>query len=365
MPGKKTASLLLALLLLVLLVIWLASGDSLSSQTQAPEPETSAASEPSAEHFRVETRWMDAQPFTPVEVLQGQLFPFQQLELRAETSGRVTAFKAAEGQQVQQGAELLQLALESRPAQIRRLQAERASRAAELNAAERLRDSNLLSESDLLRLKSSLLQIEADLEAAQLDLAHTRPKAPFSGLLEQRHVELGESVQPGQLLFTLLNINQLKAVAQVPQQRIHALEKGQQVTLQLLDGSELQGQISLIGSLANSGTRTYRVEALLDNPQQLRVAGASATLQIQLNPTNAHYLSLALLSLDNQGRPGVKHVNDQQQVVFSPVQLLSSDNQGAWVSGLPARAQVITLGGGFVSSGDQVTPVVQQQSGAE
>lgn len=364
MPGKKTASLLLALLLLVLLIIWLASGDSFSSQTQAPEPE-SPPSESATSSMRVETRWMDAQPFTPIEVLQGQLFPFQQLELRAETGGRVTAFKASEGQQVQQGSELLQLAVDARPAQVKRLQAERASRAAELKAAERLRESNLLSETDLLRLQSNLLQIEAELETTQLDLAHTRPKAPFSGLLEQRHVELGESVQSGQTLFTLLNINQLKAVAQVPQQRIQALQKGQQVTLQLLDGKELQGKISLIGSMADASTRTFRVEALLDNPEQLRLAGASATLQIQLSPTTAHYLSLALLSLDAQGRPGVKHVNEQQQVIFSPIQLLTSDNQGAWITGLPPRAQVITLGGGFVNAGDKVTPVVQNQPGAE
>lgn len=364
MLGKKTASLLLALLLLVLLIIWLASGDSFSSQTQAPIPE-SPPPEAAASAMRVETRWMEAQPFTPVEILQGQIFPFQKLELRAETSGRVTAFKTLEGQQVQQGTELLQLALESRPAQIKRLEAEYASRAAELKAAERLRGSNLLPETDLLRLQSSLLQIAAELETARLDLAHTRPKAPFTGLLEQRHVELGESVQPGQLLFTLLNIHQLKAVAQVPQQRIHTLEKGQPVTLQLLDGTQLQGQISLIGSMADASTRTFRVEALLDNPEQRRLAGASATLKIQLNPTKAHYLSLAMLSLDDQGRPGVKHVDDQQRVVFSPVRLLTSDNQGAWIAGLPPRAQVITLGGGFVSAGDPVTPVVQQPAGAE
>jgi membrane fusion protein, multidrug efflux system len=50
----------------------------------------------------------------------------------------------------------------------------------------------------------------------------------------------------------------------------------------------------------------------------------------------------------------VKWVNDDQRVEFSQVQLVSVDNQGAWVSGLPARVALITLGQGFVERGQQV-----------
>lgn len=90
------------------------------------------------------------------------------------------------------------------------------------------------------------------------------------------------------------------------------------------------------------------------NPQGLRLAGASATLHIRTGEVPAHRLSPALLSLDAAGRQGVKWVDEQQRVVFSPVELLSVDSQGAWVSGLPQRLALITLGQGFVEPGQQV-----------
>ncbi|GLR63329.1 efflux RND transporter periplasmic adaptor subunit [Marinospirillum insulare] len=359
MPAKKALSSLLALALFLLLIIWLASGDFLASKSNAPE--TNPASK-KTELMQVETQWLQAKEFTPIETLQGQLLPLQQVDLLAETSGRVVQLLAKEGQRVKQGTQLLQLAEDSRPAKLARLKAEQASRAAELNAAKRLKGSNLVSENELLRLKSNLLQIEADLKAAELDLANTLPQAPFSGLLEKRHVELGEWVQTGKALFTLLNINQLKAVAQLPQQKVARIQEGQQVSLELLDGRKLLGEISLIGSLADHSTRTFQLEALVDNPKQLRLAGASVTLNIHRASIYAHHLSLASLSLDKQGRLGVKHVNQQQEVVFTPVELLSSDTNGAWLGGLPEKIQLITLGGGFVDAGTSVIPVLQESN---
>ncbi|SFX18555.1 efflux RND transporter periplasmic adaptor subunit [Marinospirillum alkaliphilum] len=354
--SRKTLSAILAAVLLLLLILWLWSGESRSSQVQAPAP---SASPDTSTPFRVETRWLEAEPFQPVLTLQGQLQPSQQVEVRAETGGRVQSLLTREGQQIQQGTTLLQLAEDTRPVRLQQLQAERDTRAAELRAAERLRDANLLSETDRMRLISSLKQIETDIAVTELDLAHTRPIAPFDGLLEQRHVELGEFIQPGQPLFTLIQINPLKAVAHVPQQRVKGVVPGQQVTLELLDGRQFQGRVSHLGSLADPATRTFRLEATFDNPEQQRLAGASASLHIRQAATTAHFISLALLSLDERGQPGIKHVDEHHRVVFSPVQLLSSNTQGAWVAGLPPRVQLITLGGGFVAAGETVTPVLQ------
>ncbi|HKM15832.1 MAG TPA: efflux RND transporter periplasmic adaptor subunit [Marinospirillum sp.] len=362
MSVKKFLSPLLALALLLVLIIWLASGDFLSSKTTAPSAIQQISSQPitAQKAMRVETQWIEAKLFHPVETLQGQLKPWQQVDILAETSGRVIQLFAQEGQHLTQGAELLQLAKDNRPAQLAQFKAEYASRAADLKAAQRLKNANLVSDNELLRLKSSLLQTEVDLQAIQLELANTRPKAPFAGLLEKRHVELGEFVQTGNPLFTLLNINRLKAVAQISQQKIANIKENQPVKLTLLDGRELTGKVALISSLADMATRTFKLEVVIENPQQLRLAGASATLFIQRPSIAAHYLSLARLSLNQQGRMGIKHVNEQQQVVFSPVELLSSDINGAWLGGLPKKIQLITLGAGFVESGDTVLPVLKQ-----
>ncbi|MGO1503273.1 MAG: efflux RND transporter periplasmic adaptor subunit, partial [Marinobacter sp.] len=71
----------------------------------------------------------------------------------------------------------------------------------------------------------------------------------------------------------------------------------------------------------------------------------------------ATFISPAYLSLGDDGRPGVKYVDEQNQVVFRTVTLLSVSTEGTWVTGLPDEIRLITRGSGFVSEGDQVKPV--------
>lgn len=355
MPTKKTRSLILSAAFLLALIIWMVSGDFLSSRSEAPEQPASTASQP----FRVETLWLEAQPFQPQLRFQGQLHPAQQVEIRAETSGRVERLLVKEGQRVSQGQPLVQLAEDTRPAQLAQLRAELVARQAEVDAAQRLQTANHLARTEFLRLQSSLLQIQADLKAAELDLEFTRPRAPFAAYVNRQQLEPGDAIQQGQTLLQLVETRRLKAEAWVPQQQVQQLQEGQPVTVTLLDGQQLQGKVSVIAHQADPQTRSFRIQALLDNPDLLRLAGASATLEVELPSLPAHYFSAALLSLNDEGRLGVKTVNEQQRVAWLPVRLLSSDAQGVWVAGLPASCQVITLGGGYVKEGEEVTPVVR------
>ena len=95
----------------------------------------------------------------------------------------------------------------------------------------------------------------------------------------------------------------------------------------------------------------------MNNPAGFRVAGGSATIRVLLPEQPAMFLSPAYLSLGDDGRLGVRHVGVGDEVRFTPVTLLSVTTEGAWVTGLPDEVRLITLGGGFVSPGQQVTPV--------
>ena len=71
----------------------------------------------------------------------------------------------------------------------------------------------------------------------------------------------------------------------------------------------------------------------------------------------AHFISSAVLTLDAQGRVGVKSVDDANRVDFHPVSLVKTRADGVWVSGLPERIRVIDQGQGFVAEGEAVEPV--------
>jgi multidrug efflux system membrane fusion protein len=290
-------------------------------------------------------------------VLQGQLEAWRTVELRAQVSGTVERLDQQKGSAVSAGQVLLSLSPESRPAQLAREQAEVRQREAAATAARRLRSNKLISANDLLKVETELAEANVKLSSAQLAMANTQVRAPFAGVLDGRMVELGDFVQPGQPLLTVVDISRLKVSAQVPQQQVAKLQVGQPVRVELLDGALLQGKVHFIAAAAEAGSRSFRVEVSVDNPQQLRLAGASATLRINTGEVLGHALSPALISLDKAGRMGVKWVNAEQQVVFTPVQLLSVNSEQAWVSGLPVRVALITLGQGFVEPGETVLSI--------
>jgi membrane fusion protein, multidrug efflux system len=341
---------LLAIVIALLLLLWLLSGDLFRAQDRA------AADQPVAENglAKVEIHWLEAEPMQRQHVVQGQVEPWRRVELRAQVNAQVLRLDRDKGDRVEQGELLLSLSPDDRPAQVARGEAEVRQRQSEVKAAQRLRERSLVSANELLRLQSELAKASAELDSARLQLRNTKISAPFAGVYDQRQIELGGAVQPGQSLLTLVDISQLRVSAQVAQQQVTQLRLGQAVRVELLDGRELTGELHFIAAAADPGSRSFRIEVRVANPELQRLAGASATLHIDTGETLAHRLSPALLSLDEAGRHGVKWVNAAQRVEFTAVELLSVDNQGAWVSGLPQRVALITLGQGFVEPGQAV-----------
>jgi multidrug efflux system membrane fusion protein len=341
---------LIAIVLSLLLALWLTSGDWLRSREQVDADLPMASTALS----QVQIQWLDAQSMQRQQVVQGQVEAWRRVVLRAQISASVVKLNQDKGSRVAAGETLLSLSADSRPAEVARDEAKVRQHEAAFKAAQRLSKSKMLSSNELLKVQSELAKARAELDSSRLALSHTRITAPFAGVYDERQVELGDYLQTGQNLLTLVEIERLKVTAQIAQQDVAQLQLGQRVRVQLIDGSQLKGVLHFIAAAAEPGTRSFRVEVRIDNPQHLRLAGASATLHIQTGETLAHSISPALLSLDSNGRPGVKWLDEQQIVQFSPVELISVGNQQAWVSGLPPRVALITLGQGFVRAGEKV-----------
>jgi len=343
----------LAVLLTLGLVIWMASGNVRQTRDAMEDPFEARSDQPA----RVEVGMREATPYQPEVVVQGQLKPWRSVTLTARVAATVEALPPALGDSVSQGDTLIRLSAESRREQLEQARSELERAEADLSGASRLRGENLASQSEYLARKADVAAARAQVRAARLAIEDTSPPAPFNGVLNRRPVELGDEVQPGDPLVELVQTDRLKATGRVPQQQAGRLERGQPVRVVLLDGRQLRGTLTFIASAAHPETRSFRIEAQLDNPERLRVAGSTATLRIGLDEVLATRLSPAHLNLDEQGKLGVKHVDRNNQVRFSRVQLLSTDNDGAWVAGLPLRVQLITRGAGFVGTGENVVPV--------
>ncbi|MBW7472558.1 efflux RND transporter periplasmic adaptor subunit [Marinobacter sp. F4218] len=353
MSKGKWGSLGLSLLVIIALAVWLATGDIKMASEAAPEKQEIGEQELTS----VQVESLIARLHEPGLLLQGQLEPWHAVMISARVAGTVEKIEVDLGQHVKSGDTLVTLSDDGRRAVVDRWRARVRSLEADLAAARKLRSNNLASQSEMLNLESELAAANAELAAARLDVAHLTPKAPFDGIINARDVEQGGLVQVGSPMFELVRIDRLKATGQIPQQSAGKVSPGQRVRVDLLNGKKLDGIVTFVASAANPETRSFAVEIAVENPDLRRVAGGSASFRIALPEVKAMFISPAYLSLGDDGRPGVKYVNEDNRVVFSTVELLSVATNGAWVTGLPDEIRLITRGGGFVSVGEQVRPV--------
>ncbi|PCM43558.1 efflux RND transporter periplasmic adaptor subunit [Marinobacter sp. ANT_B65] len=353
MSRVKWSSLGLSIVVVIALVIWMATGDIRVASTKAPEQQEVAQQK----RTRVQVTTLNAQLYEPGLLLQGQIEPWNAVTVSARIAGTVETIEAELGDSVKAGDVLLTLSEDGRSAEVARWQAQARKLEADLSAARRLRASNLTSQSEILGLESELAAARSELKAAELAVSHLRPSAPFDGVINGKSVEAGSLVQVGSPLYDLVRIDRLKAKGQVPQQSVAQVAPGQKVLVRPLDGDALEGVITFVASAANRETRSFAIEIAVENPEQKRIAGGSANLRVALADVQATFISPAFLSLGEDGRPGVKYVDEDNQVVFGAVTLLSVSTEGAWVTGLPDEIRLITRGGGFVSEGEYVEPV--------
>jgi membrane fusion protein, multidrug efflux system len=336
--------------LAIALVLWLASGHLTRESAGAPAQERSAAREP----FLVQVSLREARPIVRTLSLQGQTEPNRRVTLRAETSGAVAEILAERGSRVEHGQPILRLSEAERSSRLREARARVEQRRAAHQAARELAREGFQSALEAQQTFAALQQAQAELEAAEEAMRHTRIRAPFAGVLNNRFVEVGDYLAPGAELGVLVELDPLVIRIDVPQLEIHRIARDSRVEVRLLGGEPLAGRIRYISMSADAATRTFPVEIEIANPEGRHRAGVSARVEVALETVDAHFLSPALLSLNAEGVLGVKTADAQEQVRFHPVELVRSDVQGVWVTGLPEQAHIITRGQGYVEEGQSV-----------
>ena len=154
----------------------------------------------------------------------------------------------------------------------------------------------------------------------------------------------------------IADLDPLIVRAHATEQQISQLSVGQQAKVSLLNGEQAQGELRYIASVGNDATNTFKIEVAIDNKNAALFAGLSSELTIDLAKMSAIKISPALLALDEQGNIGVKSVKDSI-VHFTPIQIIKSENDGIWLTGLGEQADIIVLGQGFVRAGDKVEAI--------
>ncbi|TNF59263.1 MAG: efflux RND transporter periplasmic adaptor subunit, partial [Rhodobacteraceae bacterium] len=203
---------------------------------------------------------------------------------------------------------------------------------------------------------------QAAVAAAETEIGRLSITAPFAGLLESDTAELGSLMQPGSLCATVIQLDPIKLVAFVAETEVDRVEPGAPAGARLVSGREVRGRVSFLSRSADETTRTFRVEIEVANPDFSIRDGQTAEILIAAAGQRAHLLPQSALTLNNDGRLGVRVVGADSLVEFLPVTLLRDTPDGVWITDLPDAADVIVVGQDFVAEGVRVEATYRETS---
>ncbi|TVV43341.1 efflux RND transporter periplasmic adaptor subunit [Thalassolituus sp. C2-1] len=286
----------------------------------------------------------------------------RRVELKSEIRGKVIAIHKDKGAAVKEGELLLELDARDWPARVKQAEANLQQRQLEARSARQLSERGLANESQLAQAATALANAEAELTNARIQLNATKIRAPFTGIVDQRMVEIGDFVKDSSPLLTVLDFTPFLVKGQVSERDAADINIGDTGFAELINGDRVDGRVRFIAAEADAKTRTFPLELEISNPGGSMTSGLTAKLHIPQPATYAYFISPALLILDDEGQLGLKGIDEQNRVVFRGVNLLKADNKGIWVYGLGSEANIITVGQGFVEYGQQVEPVYMQDT---
>ena len=296
-------------------------------------------------------------------IVNGRTEESRKVTLRAETAGPIVAVPGEEGRIVETGEVVAKQSVEDRNARLSETLALVKQREIEFRAAEQLAKKGFRSGTKLAESRAQLDAARAQLKSMRIDLSRTTIKAPFRGILETRYVEKGDYVKAGDNVAKIVDLDPVLAVGFVSERAISALSVGSAGTVTLIDGKTAEGKIRFIATVADSDTRSFRVELEIPNPNHAIRSGLTGELNLPLAPIKAHVVSPAVLTLADDGRIGVRIVDEEDIVRFVPIGILSDTGEGLWVSGLKDGDRLITVGHEYVKAGQKVRPVSADKAG--
>lgn len=357
----KTSYAIAAILALVL-VGWLWSGQIGKG---SEEPGTVALTDDNAvtsnQPISVQVSDITAEPIEREIIANGKTAPNRIVQMRGETTGRVIATGPAEGSLVKQGDLLVTLDPRDREAAVLEASAILRQREIELEAAKKLNEKGFQAETNVAEAEANYAKAEATLKRANLGLDHTQIRAPIDGILDHRDVEVGDLIDIGDPVATLVDVNPFLITGEVIETEVGKLRNGMRGVARLANGQTVDGTLRYIGSRADEQTRTFSIELEVPNDQEKVALGISAELRITAEILLAHRMPPSLLSLGDDGDLGVMTVNDENEVIFMPVDIARAEEQSVWLTGLPEQVRVITVGQGFVRDGSKVRPALSKE----
>ncbi|MDZ7754250.1 MAG: efflux RND transporter periplasmic adaptor subunit [Gammaproteobacteria bacterium] len=228
-----------------------------AAQQQGPPPAT------------VAVHTVGRSPWQPELNAIGTLVSANGIDVTAELAGVVRDIAFESGEAVEEGDVLLTQDDSVERAELEGLLAEQRLSRIRYRRVSRLVTDQSVSEADVDEAKAELDNTTAQVAVKRAQIAKKQVRAPFSGRLGIRLVDVGQFLEPGVAIVPLEDFDPIYVDFALPERHLGLVAVGRQVavTAEALGGERFVGQISAINPGVDVATRTLRLRATVDNPE--------------------------------------------------------------------------------------------------
>jgi membrane fusion protein, multidrug efflux system len=285
----------------------------------------------------------------------GSTAAVQGVTVSTDEPGIVQKIDFESGQAVKQGDLLVQLEVSQEQAQLRSAEAQMRLAGANLLRQQNLLKSRVSSQADYDSAQAQYDQAVAKVEEVNALINKKTIRAPFSGVLGIRAVNLGQYLQSGAQVAPLQSLDPIYVNFWLPQQNLGQIGAGQLVSVQAdgLPNVTFDGTINAVDAVVDEATRNVRVQATLSNPNALLRPGMFVNTEVPLASKSNHvvlpatavqyapYGDMVYIIEYLNGPDGKTYRGVRQQVVKVGE---SRGDRVAILSGVNAGEEVVTSG---------------------
>ncbi len=251
--------------------------------------------------------------------IQGLVQTDDIVNVSSEIGGRIIKLPVEEGQYVKKGQLIAELDLESVDKQIAEIEKSLELATEVYDRQKRLWDQEIGSEIQYLKAKNDKERLEKSLETIRFQLEKGEVFAPISGVIDILVLKNGEVTAPGSPIVQILNTSKVKVEADVPENYLQAIRKGELVTIDFpaLNRTE-KARVSLIGRKIDPGNRTFKVEADVSNKDGLLKPNLLATMLVKdFSVKDAIVIPLELVQQEVGGKDFVYVKGKKEEGLFA------------------------------------------------
>ncbi len=354
-PRRIQKGLFLLAVLLLPLGFWGCGG------AEAEAPQDAAAY---TRVLNVEVATVEESSFTEIIRLTGTVQADKDVVVSAEESGVIREITVDKGYWVEAGQAMFRLDDELLKAQVDQARALSNLAQETWDRRKRLFEQDQVgSELAYLEAKYASEQAAANLNLLEHRLARTVIRAPISGVLDSREIEVGTMVGPGTPVARIVDTNPVKITGGVPERYAADVRTGTEATVvfDVLPDDAFAGRISYVGAVVDAGNRTFPVELRLRNPGGIIKPEMVANIEVTRRTIDEAMIipQEALVRVEDGYIVFVVEEEGGVDMVRSRVVALGPAQQNEVViqSGLEPGDRIIVVGQQSVSAGDQVNVV--------